>query len=134
MVIPEKTIEQTKKLVIDRVKKESKTVSRATDVIAKSMEIAEKVPELKDGKSRSQVVSTILQSPEILNLVPSGIASELKVLLDSGLLESVMTLVSEAAKKHLDINSTTDLLKKMKNLFCCTASCCDSSTKEEKGK
>jgi len=131
MVIPEKTIEQTKKLVIDRVKKESKTVSRATDVIAKSMEIAEKVPELKDGKSRSQVVSTILQSPEILNLVPSGIASELKVLLDSGLLESVMTLVSEAAKKHLDINSTADLLKKIKSLFCCTACCCDSSTKEE---
>lgn len=137
-MVDNQTIEKTKQRLVKVVKERSNVVSRGTDLIARAMEVAENTPELKDGKNRSRVVSAILKSPEVMSIMPESVASEIKLLMDSGILEPIMTLVSEAAKKHLDINSTTDLLKKMKSAFtecfegCCGCCCGEEGDKDSK--
>jgi len=104
-----------------KLEKEGTKIEKATDVIVVSMEFAEKFSELKSGKDRARAVYEALSKQETLELLPTRAADQLRRLFDADLMNPLMTLVSDAAKRRFDINRPEDVPDKVFKAF---KSCC----------
>lgn len=122
---PEDAVRQI--LAALRQASENKRLQQFIDVIIVAMETAEHVASLTSGSGRAMAVIRALSSDEVMSILPSDEVKEaVRQAVQSGLVRPVLTLVSEAAKKHIDINRA-DAVKRIKQSFrSCASGCCAS--------